>query len=138
MFHLGFKKIAYDGTNNQGLEMKNSDTNNSTANVGPGGMAPQGLEAYEPTGSSVKDEKTKKKKGNKPVPMDENETAQFLVAKYAKVNERLGMSVSRAADGVSQGLKKDTETTNSTYEDLFTSNKENKEDYRSYVRAGLK
>ena len=138
MFHLGFTKVAYDGSNNQGLEMKNSDTNNSTANVGPGGMAPQGFETYEPTGKQPAEKDTKTKKKAKGKPMDENETAQFLVAKYAKVDERLGMSTSRAADGISEGLKKDQETTDSTYEDVFTSQRASKDNYKKYVRASLK
>jgi hypothetical protein len=138
VFNLGFVKVAYDGTNNQGLEFKNSDTNNSTANVGPGGMTPQGFETYEPTGESPKKGKAGSKKKDDPKPMDEKETALFLVSKYAKVNERLNMTSSRAADGVSAGLKKDQETTDATYGDLFASNKASKEEHKKYIRAGLK
>ena len=134
MFHLGFKKISSDH-NNQGLEFNKADTNNSTANVGPGGMSPQGIESYQPTPENknifVNGSKKRKKPG-----MSEQETAQFLmVDKVAKVNEQASRTVSRASDGVTSGLKYDSSTQDSTHEEVSSSIDAEKLRKQKYAKA---
>lgn len=130
MFAVGFLKVA-SSHNNQGLEFNKADTNNTNGTVGPGGMAPQGLESYEPSvNNSVKGPKKFKK-------MNPQEVAQFLMSKSAKVSKNRG-ATSRQADGIVSGLKKDKESNDSTYADVFASIAENKENHDNYIRAGLK
>lgn len=132
MFSIGFNKIAFTGHNNQGHEFKNADTNNATANVGPGGMSPQGIESYQPAPKEPTSKKTKAKA------MTPDEAAQFLMAKSAKVEKYTGGSSSTGAKGVVEGLKKDTQTKDATYADVFASNEEGKQNHKTYINAGLK
>lgn len=130
MFTVGFFKIA-SSHNNQGFEFSKADTNNTNGTVGPGGMAPQGFEVYEPAESAKPPEKRVAKK------MSTKEIVQFLMSKSAKVQQQRGIT-SRQAPGVVEGLKKDRETTDSTFSDVFASIAENKENQSNYIRAGLK
>lgn len=78
MFSLGFEKIAQFDHNNQGLEYGMSDTNNSTADVGPGGMTPAGLESYQPIMKQPQASPSGKIKNRRMTPQ---ETSVFLTAK---------------------------------------------------------
>lgn len=52
MFTSGLKTAAFD-RNNQGLEFKMSDMDNTNGAVGPGGMGPSGFATYQPTEKNI-------------------------------------------------------------------------------------
>lgn len=140
MFSVGFTKIANNaasgGTNNQGLEFKSSDTNNATANVGPGGMTPAGIESYqsvpkEPQGAST----GKKKKG-----MTTQQIAQFFTSKMAGVQSGVAKleSGGSTAAAVTGALKQDVTSDDMTQEEVNSKIQAERKRMKRYARAESK
>lgn len=119
MFFRGFNKTATFGHNNQGLEFKMSDQ--GLPNVGPGGMAPSGVETYQPAPAQPK--KTKA-------------DAIAAVRKMYSVQKQAG-AVSDTANTVSSQLKW-TFGHGDTPEDEATKRKEEKNKYGRYLKARLR
>lgn len=127
MFTLGFTKIADFGSNNQGLEYKMSDDNNTTSNVGPGGMSPQGIESYQPipklqeaTPKNIKNKNKKKQ--------EDFDVASFLMQKGASVRGNAGASDQKDVPGftnnTTQALKYDSSTVDATPDEMMSSIKD--------------
>jgi hypothetical protein len=139
MFAVGFTKIADNaatgGSNNQGMSFATADTNNSTANVGPGGMTPAGLESFQPVQPQEQKQNPLKKSKHK---MTENEIAAYLMSKSAKVDEISSRGVSRQADGVVKGLKYDQESVDQIQDEVISKINAEKAGRKAYIKAGLK
>lgn len=145
MFTLGFQKIADNaatgGGNNQGLGFNSSDTNNTTADVGPGGMTPQGIESFNP----IPKQPAGKPK-NKPKGEDEKKekfnVALFLMQKGASVRGVSGASAQKDVPGFTDNttvaLKYDSSSVDPTQSDVSASSKEEKSRIKKYKRAERK
>ena len=135
MFTLGFTKIADNaatgGSSNQGFPFASADTNNSTANVGPGGMTPAGIDSYQPVPNSPEAPKSSKKK------LKANEVAQFLMHKGAGVLTRK-MDNGTSEDNFTQGAKYDSSTPDATQEDVASSAAASKARRKAFIKASLK
>jgi len=128
MFTVGFEKIADNaasgGSNNQGLSFSSSDTNNTTSNVGPGGMTPQGIESYQP----IPKQPSAQPKNKKNIPTGKEEkfnVAQFLLHKGASVRGVSGAVAQKDTPGftdkVTKALKYDNTTVDATKEEQSAS-----------------
>lgn len=121
MFYIGFQKVAALDHSNQGFEFNLADTNNTTSNVGPGGMTPQGIESYQPA--------PKQKAGGKDGKKEKLDVAQFLMHKGASVKDMArSKDVPGFSSGMVRGLKYDNET-------VTDDGVEHKESYKKYRRA---
>lgn len=87
-FSEGFLKVAAFGHNNQGLEFREADTN-PLPNVGPGGMAPSGIETYQPIEKDQKSEGHLKKKKPK---LSDKEVVNVLLHKTSSQGSRAGIT----------------------------------------------
>lgn len=135
MFSLGFMKIADNaatgGTNNQGLEFKTSDTHNTTANVGPGGATPDGIEAYQPAPKEPKGRGRFRKLAPPEI------ASLFTSTKIAGSREWRGRMDSDAGNstGIVRGLKQNQETPDATHEEVSSKAKAEQERMKRYARV---
>lgn len=137
MFTVGFIKISMMDHNNQGLEFQASDNTNATSNVGPGGMAPQGMETYQPIPkqetAKPKLENQKKSKFN---------IAQFLMAKGASAQSVQSIQEQKTVPGWTNNLtmayKYDNSSVDATPDDIMNSLGDEKARIKKYKKASKK
>lgn len=136
-FSKGFTKHAAFDHNNAGLEFKEMDTS-PLPGTGPGGMAPSGLAAYEPTPKTQPETQKIRKKSKKATPA----IAQMVFGKLGSVGgdsyfEAGANLTSGAASPPVEQLKNDTLTPWST-EQIGNSDPKSKASFRKYMRAKKK
>ena len=138
MFTLGFEKIADNaatgGTNNQGLPFASADNTNSTSNVGPGGMAPQGIDSYQPSEPKTGSKPKVKKR------MEPNEAALFLGATKvaSRVTDRKLDTAGSSQDEQSTGQKYDSQTVDATQDEVSSKGQAEKKRSKAYLKAALR
>jgi hypothetical protein len=101
-FLTGFSKVAAFGHSNQGLEMKEYDTEPSNA-TGAGGMSPSGIETYQPLGEDQKGSRDKaaQRQGKSKSGMRDKEVAHLLVHKLSSAK---GDSYATSGQGSRAGI----------------------------------
>jgi len=132
MFTVGFKKTAEFDHNNQGLEFRMSDTTNASANVGPGGMSPQGIESYQPVDDNKEQPTNKKKK------FKDRALVSFLMAKSAGADSLRSIvdgSGTGSPETLTSQLKWTSESPDMNQEEVSSKAKEESNRYKKYLKA---
>jgi hypothetical protein len=126
------KKSASFDHNNQGLEFKLSDTDNTNGSVGPGGMGPSGEATYQPVEPTGKGRTAVEKKA----------LGRMIMSKLYKLG---GMENAALSDSSGSGIAsgtvdqlKYTTQNGPTLESEAADNKEQKNRRKSYIKARLR